>query len=60
MTDQQIVKVMLRYPLMTFGVVARIHLQALRLWLKRVPFFPNQLHHRKRLADEHFASYFVA
>ncbi|MBC3812593.1 DUF1365 domain-containing protein [Undibacterium aquatile] len=39
MTDQQIVKVMLRYPLMTFGVVARIHLQALRLWLKRVPFF---------------------
>lgn len=27
------------YPLMTFGVVARIHLQALRLWLRRVPFF---------------------
>ena len=26
------------YPLMTFGVVARIHLQALRLWLRRVPF----------------------
>jgi DUF1365 family protein len=27
------------FPLMTFGVVLRIHLQALRLWLKRVPFF---------------------
>ncbi len=27
------------YPLMTFAVVARIHLQALRLWLRRVPFF---------------------
>ncbi len=27
------------YPLMTVGVVLRIHLQALRLWLRRVPFF---------------------
>ncbi|MES2323150.1 MAG: DUF1365 domain-containing protein [Pseudomonadota bacterium] len=26
-------------PFMTFGVVARIHLQALRLWCKRVPSF---------------------
>lgn len=25
-------------PLMTFGVIARIHWQALRLWMKRVPF----------------------
>jgi uncharacterized protein len=29
----------LRHPLMTFGVVARIHWQALKLWIKRVPFF---------------------
>ena len=25
--------------MMTLGVVARIHWHALRLWLKRVPFF---------------------
>ena len=29
----------LGWPLLTFGVVARIHWQALRLWIKRVPFF---------------------
>jgi DUF1365 family protein len=27
------------YPMMTFAVIARIHVQALRLWLKHVPFF---------------------
>ncbi len=27
------------YPLMTWGVIARIHLHALRLFVKRVPFF---------------------
>ena len=27
-----------KYPLMTFGVVVRIHFQALRLFLKRLPF----------------------
>ncbi|MDH4449316.1 MAG: DUF1365 domain-containing protein [Rhodoferax sp.] len=28
-----------RYPAMTLGVVARIHWQALKLWVKKVPFF---------------------
>jgi DUF1365 family protein len=28
-----------RFPLLTLGVVARIHWQALLLWLKKVPFW---------------------
>lgn len=39
LTDRHIAGAMLRFPLMTFGVMARIHWQALRLWLRRVPFF---------------------
>ena len=30
-------RVLARFPLMTFKVIAAIHLEALRLWLKRVP-----------------------
>ncbi|MFZ6773421.1 DUF1365 domain-containing protein [Undibacterium sp. SXout7W] len=43
MTDRHVLRVMLRYPFMTLGVVLRIHLQALRLWIKRVPFFSKPL-----------------
>jgi DUF1365 family protein len=39
LSDGAIAKAFFRYPLMTFGVVAKIHWQALRLWLKRIPFF---------------------
>jgi DUF1365 family protein len=39
LTAGRILLAYLGHPLMTFGVMARIHWQALRLWLKRVPFF---------------------
>ncbi|MFZ6719183.1 DUF1365 domain-containing protein [Undibacterium sp. Ji49W] len=42
-TDRRIVQVMLRYPFMTLGVMLRIHLQALRLWIKRVPFISKPI-----------------
>ncbi len=38
-SDVAVAGAFLAYPLMSFGVVAKIHLQALRLWLQRVPFF---------------------
>ena len=38
-----VAKAFLLYPLLTFGVVVRIHLQAARLWLKRVPFHSKPL-----------------
>tara|TARA_A100000171_G_scaffold51421_1_gene65679 strand:+ start:418 stop:1275 length:858 start_codon:yes stop_codon:yes gene_type:complete len=31
-------KALLSMPFLTFGIIARIHWQALRLWLKKVPF----------------------
>ena len=39
LTDGAVARAFFCYPLMTVGVVMRIHLQALRLWLRRVPFF---------------------
>ena len=38
-TPQSIRKALWRYPAMTFGVMARIHWQALRLWLRKTHFF---------------------
>ena len=36
---QTVRRALWRYPAMTFGIIARIHWQALRLWIKRAPFF---------------------
>lgn len=52
LSDAAIVGLVARHPLMTFKVVAAIHFQALRLWLKRIPLFA---HHR----TEPFAASFV-
>ncbi|WP_176648560.1 DUF1365 domain-containing protein [Duganella sp. SG902] len=48
MSDRAIIGALCRYPLLGVGIVFRIHWQALRLWLKRVPFFskpPAPSHH---------------
>lgn len=37
-TSASVLATFFKFPLMTLAVVARIHLQALRLWRKRVPF----------------------
>ena len=40
-TQSNLAKVLVMYPLMTMKVVVLIYYQALRLWLKKVPFFTH-------------------
>jgi len=39
-------RALLRQPLLAMQVIGRIHWQALRLWLKGVPFFGRHAHNR--------------
>lgn len=39
LTDRELLRLTARYPLVTARVITLIHWQALRLWLKRIPFF---------------------
>ncbi|MFL6710999.1 MAG: DUF1365 domain-containing protein [Massilia sp.] len=41
LTDRAVLRAFFRYPMQTIGVVVRIHYQALRLALKRAPFYPK-------------------
>jgi uncharacterized protein len=43
LTTPKLLRTLVLYPWMTFGVILRIHYQALRLWLKGVPFHTKPL-----------------
>ena len=44
-TIKELIKQILKFPLITFSVVFRIHMQAFKLWIKKAPFFihPDKL-----------------
>lgn len=39
LADRELIRLTARYPLVTARVITLIHWQALRLWMKRIPFF---------------------
>ncbi|MCY1379327.1 hypothetical protein D9M69_670350 [compost metagenome] len=41
LSDLALLRVFITHPLLTLKVVAAIHWQALRLWIKRVPLHPR-------------------
>jgi len=56
LTDGRLLWYCFRFPLLTVGVIFRIHWQALKLWMKRIPFYrkaanpelQTDLHHPHR------------
>ncbi len=50
LNDTNAAKAFLSHPLMTLGVIFRIHWQALKLFIKRVPFFSKPLPPNKALS----------
>jgi DUF1365 family protein len=41
LNDRALLRAFFRVPLFTFGVIARIHWQAAKLWVMRIPFIPK-------------------
>jgi DUF1365 family protein len=48
LTDGELLRCLLRHPFMTGQIMAAIHWQAFKLWMKRCPYFP---HPGKRATD---------
>lgn len=42
-TSYELARVLTRYPMMTGKVILAIYLQALRLWLKKIPYIPHPM-----------------
>ena len=44
LSDARLLYYSIRFPLLTLGVIFRIHWQALKLWMKRIPFYRKADH----------------
>lgn len=51
-SGMQLARMLIRFPLMTVQVVAAIHWQALKLWMKRVPVFTHPAKLKAELSDK--------